>query len=163
MAMPKIVIGVMGPGSSASAFDLNNAYEMGQLIAANGYVTLTGGRACGVMEAALKGAKDAGGQTLGILPSGDKSDASEYADIVIATAMASARNNINVLSSDVVVACGIEAGTLSEIALALKTNKAVILISQNEIGNAFLEKLGKGKLYLANNARTAMDVVERNL
>jgi uncharacterized protein (TIGR00725 family) len=136
---------------------------MGQLIGEKGYVTLTGGRPSGVMEAALKGAKDAGGQTLGILPSGDKCDASEYADIVITTAMASARNNINVLSSDVVVACGIEAGTLSEIALALKANKVVILISQNEMGNAFLEKLGKGKLYLANDARTAMDAVECNL
>ena len=153
----------MGPGGGATAFDLENAYEMGRLIAEKGYVTLTGGRACGVMEAALKGAKSAGGQTLGILPSDDKSDASKYADIVVVTAMMSARNNINVLSSDVVVACGIEAGTLSEIALALKANKVVILISQNEMGNAFLEKLGKGKLYLANDARTAMDAVERNL
>ena len=161
--MAKTVIGVMGPGGGATAFDLENAYEMGRLIAEKGYVTLTGGRACGVMEAALKGAKSAGGQTLGILPSDDKSDASKYADIVVVTAMMSARNNINVLSSDVVVACGIEAGTLSEIALALKANKVVILISQNEMGNAFLEKLGKGKLYLANDARTAMDAVERNL
>jgi uncharacterized protein (TIGR00725 family) len=161
--MPKTVIGVMGPGSSASAFDLKNAYEIGQLIAENGCVTLTGGRPSGVMEAALKGAKDAGGPTLGILPSGNKSDASEYADIVVVTAMASARNNINVLSSDVVVACGIEAGTLSEIALALKADKAVILISQNEMGNAFLEKLGKGKLFLASNARAAMGIVERYL
>jgi uncharacterized protein (TIGR00725 family) len=153
----------MGPGSSASAFDLKNAYEIGQHVAEKGYVTLTGGRACGVMEAALKGAKDTGGQTLGILPSGDKSDASEYADIVVVTAMASARNNVNVLSSAVVVACGIEAGTLSEIALALKADKTVVLISQNEMGNAFLEKLGGGKLYLASDARDAMRIVEQNL
>ena len=161
--MAKTVIGVMGPGSSASASDLKNAYEMGKLIAEKGHVTLTGGRPSGVMEAALKGAKDAGGQTLAILPSGNKSDASDYADIVVVTAMASARNNINVLSSDVVVACGIEAGTLSEIALALKADKTVILISQNETGNAFLEKLGKGKLYLANEPRAAMELVERHL
>jgi uncharacterized protein (TIGR00725 family) len=159
----KTIIGVMGPGNSASAFDLKNAYDMGRLIAEKGYVTLTGGRACGVMEAALKGAKDAGGQTLGILPSSDKSDASEYADIVVVTAMMSARNNINVLTSDVVVACGIEAGTLSEIALALKAGKVVVLISQDEIGNAFLEKLGKGKLYLAREPRAAMELVERHL
>ncbi|MEJ2228402.1 MAG: cytochrome, partial [Alphaproteobacteria bacterium] len=123
--MPKTVIGVMGPGSSATAFDLKNAYDIGRLIAEKGYVTLTGGRPNGVMEAALKAAKDAGGQTVGILPSGDKRDASAYADIVIVTAMMSARNNINALSSDVVVACGIEAGTLSEIALALKADKNV--------------------------------------
>ena len=161
--MPKIVIGVMGPGSEATDFDLKNAYEIGKLKKQKGFVTLTGGRSSGVMEAALKGAKDAGGETLGILPFNDKSDASPYADIVIVTAMMSARNNINVLSSDVVVACGIEAGTLSEIALALKANKKVILVSQNEIGNKFLEEIGKGNLFLAHSPTKALQLTEKFL
>ena len=161
--MPETIIGVMGPGSDATENDLKRAGELGALIAGKGYVTLTGGRRSGVMEAALKGAKEAGGSTIGILPSGNKSDASSYANIVIVTAMASARNNINILSSDVVIACGIEAGTLSEIAMALKVSKKVILLSDNRKACDFLTELGGGNLLLAATPAEAMIMAERIL
>lgn len=64
----KIIIGVMGPGESAGDRTKNTAYQMGELIALNGWVLLTGGRSAGVMEWATKGAKAGGGLTIGILP-----------------------------------------------------------------------------------------------
>src|SRR4028119_1144630 len=116
--MKKIIIGVMGPGEQATATDLQNAYELGKLIAQQGWVLLTGGRNVGVMDAANTGAKAANGLTVGILPTADPSGISKAIDIPIFTDMGNARNNINVLSSDVVIACGMGAGTASEVALA---------------------------------------------
>ena len=126
--MAKTIIGVMGPGDSATEEEINKASRLGKLIAEQGWVLLTGGRNVGVMEAASKGAQEAGGLTIGILPSDNNRNASKYLDIRIRTGMGSARNNINVLSSDVVVACGSGAGTTSEIMLALKAGKPLLLL-----------------------------------
>lgn len=139
--MAKIQIGIMGPGSKATPKDLENAYNIGKLCAQKDYLVFTGGRSSGVMEAGLKGAKEAGGLTMGILPYNKKTDASDYADIVVVTAMMSARNNINAMTCDVMVACGIESGTLSEIALAYKSNVPVIVLSDNTEGKNFLSNL----------------------
>lgn len=88
----------MGPGSGASNADLENAYQLGQLIAKESWVLLTGGRKVGVMDAASRGAKAAGGLTVGILPDNNVNAVSEAVDIPIFTDMGNARNNINVLS-----------------------------------------------------------------
>lgn len=157
--MPKITIGIMGPGSNATEYDLENAYEVGRLSAEKGYAVLTGGRKSGVMEAGLKGAKAANGYTVAVLPYDSKDDATDYADIAIVTSMKSARNNINVLSSDVVVACGIESGTLSEIALATKADKKVILMTQNEKGKDFLKELEPERIYLSESIDETMDLI----
>jgi uncharacterized protein (TIGR00725 family) len=132
--MKKTIIGIMGPGETATAQDLQNAYELGKNIAQQGWIVLTGGRNIGVMDAASKGAKSVNGLTVGILPGRDHQDVSEAVDIAIFTDMGNARNNINVLSSDVVIACGMGAGTASEVALALKNQKKVILWSWVRIG-----------------------------
>jgi uncharacterized protein (TIGR00725 family) len=139
--MQKIIIGVMGSGTNASASDLEFAYELGKLIALEGWVLLTGGRNVGVMDAASRGAKEANGLTVGILPSSDTSNVSDAVDIAIVTDMGNARNNINVLSSDVVIACGMGAGTASEIALAIKGNKSVILLNCDEKSKSFFMSL----------------------
>ena len=76
----------------------------------------------------LPGARD-GGLTVGILPGADTEQASRYIDVAIVTNMGGARNVINVLSSDIVVAMPGKAGTISEIALALKYKKPVILLN----------------------------------
>lgn len=127
MVKRRTVIGVMG-GGSCSTETHQMAEELGRLIAQAGYALLTGGRPAGVMEAASRGASQAGGLVIGVLPDDHPSYANEYVDIAIATSMGDGRNLINVLSSDVVVACQGGAGTLSEIALAIKSNRPLILL-----------------------------------
>ncbi len=78
------------------------------------------------MEAACQGAREAGGLTVGILPGADPSSANPYVDLPICTDMGQARNLVLVLSAQAVIAISGEAGTLSEIALALKAGRPVV-------------------------------------
>ncbi|MEO0488368.1 MAG: TIGR00725 family protein [Cyanobacteria bacterium P01_A01_bin.123] len=136
--MAKTLIGVMGPGESATPELCQTAYELGYQIAQQGWGLLTGGRNVGIMAAASQGAKAAGGLTVGILPDSDARYCAEAVDIAVITDLGSARNNINVLSSQVVIACGIGAGTASEIALALKAQRPVILLQIDRgLGDCF--------------------------
>ena len=154
----KTIVGVMGPGDGATDSDSWNAQEIGKLIAEKGWILLTGGTNAGVMDAANCGAKQAGGLTIGIMPTSDPSKISEFVDIPIITDMKSARNNINALSSDVVVACGIGAGTASEIALAIKAGKNVILLNDDGDCKKFFLKIGKGKVQVAENPEEAIEM-----
>ncbi|HVF55144.1 MAG TPA: TIGR00725 family protein [Pyrinomonadaceae bacterium] len=155
--MSRTIVGVMGPGGDASEEDLRAAFELGQLVAREGWVLLTGGRAAGVMDAASRGAREAGGLTVGILPTEDDAGASEAVDIRVVTGMGQARNNINVLTSHLVVACGMGAGTASEVALALKSKKPVILLGSSGASAAFFKSLGGDEIFLADNPREAID------
>ncbi|MDJ0736691.1 MAG: cytochrome [Nostocaceae cyanobacterium] len=164
--MRKIMIGVMGPGSGATVNDLQNANELGKFIAEEGWILLTGGRNVGVMDAACHGAKSVNGLTIGILPNENEKGISEAVDIAIFTDMGNARNNINVLSSYVVIACGIGAGTVSEIALALKSNKKVILLNQDKESQRFFQELSPENVYLVESARDAIattKIILRNM
>ncbi|MBW4565273.1 MAG: TIGR00725 family protein [Mojavia pulchra JT2-VF2] len=154
--MRKIIIGVMGPGEKATRNNLQNAYELGHLIAQQGWILLTGGRNAGVMDAANKGAKAANGLTIGILPNDNQDSISNAVDIAIFTDMGNARNNINVLSSNVVIACGMGAGTASEIALALKGNKPVILLTDDEESKVFFKKLSPENVYVVESVVDAI-------
>ena len=78
---------------------------------------------------------------VGVLPHASDRDISDAVDIAIMTGMGSARNNINVLSSDVVIACGMGAGTASEVALALKANKPIVLLTQHLESQLFFKTL----------------------
>jgi uncharacterized protein (TIGR00725 family) len=157
--MKRIIIGVMGPGSNATKLDQENAYKLGQLIAQNGWVLLTGGRCIGVMESAMKGAKSVDGLTIGILPDPNGKGMSEFVDIPIFTDLGNARNNVNVLSSDVVIACGIGLGTVSEITLALKNGKKVVLLTDNQQAIDFLFSLDKNNLFVANSPEDTVKIV----
>lgn len=161
--MRKIIIGVMGPGNGATSADLENAYQLGQLIAKNGWVLLTGGRKSGVMDAASQGAKAADGLTIGILPTATLEGVSEAVDIAIVTNLGNARNAINVLSSDVVIACGMGSGTASEVALALNSNKTVILLTNHQSSHDFFRSLSPDKLLIANSPEEAIDIVKNCL
>jgi uncharacterized protein (TIGR00725 family) len=152
----KIIIGIMGPGESATSTDLENASQLGKLIAKAGWILLTGGRNVGVMDAAAKGAKAANGLTVGILPNNNTHGISEAVDIAIVTDMGNARNNINILSSDVIIACGMGAGTASEISLALKANKPVILLNDNAESKLFFKKLATANIFVINNVVEAI-------
>jgi hypothetical protein len=127
MGNRRTVIGVMGGAQSDPAAE-GLAEELGRRIAEAGFVLLTGGRPCGVMEAASRGANRAGGLVVGILPGPDPDEASQYVDLAIATNLADARNLINILSCDVVVACPGGAGTLTEVGMALKNHKPLVLL-----------------------------------
>jgi uncharacterized protein (TIGR00725 family) len=121
MTARRPVIGVMG-ANNPSHSALEAAGRLGRLVAEAGWVLLTGGRPAGVMEAANAGAKAVTGSlTIGILPSDPDGPVSRYVDVAVFTGLGDARNAVNVLSSDVVVACGVEGpGTASEVALAIK-------------------------------------------
>jgi len=123
-----IIVGVMG-GGSVSDQVRSDAYSLGALIAKQGWILLNGGRDAGVMAASALGAHEAGGVTIGILPDSTSQSANAYIHIPIVTGMGNARNCINVLSSDVVVACPGGMGTLSEIVLALKCQKPTLLLN----------------------------------
>lgn len=161
--MRKIIVGVMGPGDNATTADLDNAHELGKRIAAEGWVLLTGGRNAGVMDAASKGAKAAAGLTIGILGGNDTSAVSDAVDIAIVTDMGNGRNNINVLSSDVVIACGMGAGTASEAALALKNGKKVVLLTDNQESQQFFTSLSPDSIFLAASPGTAIKFVKEIL
>ena len=83
--MNRVVVGIMGPGDGASPADCECAARLAQLIAEEGWVLLTGGRATGVMDAASKAARRAGGLTVGVLPGNDWSQVSDGIDIAILT------------------------------------------------------------------------------
>jgi hypothetical protein len=119
-------IGVIGSAYCGEEL-YKTAYEVGRLVAERGYILINGGLG-GVMEASAKGARDAGGFVIGVIPTPAKKDANKYCNAVIATNMGHARNMIIVHSSDSIIAVGGSYGTISEMAIALKEGKKVVAI-----------------------------------
>jgi uncharacterized protein (TIGR00725 family) len=144
--MRKKIIAVIGAGTADEAI-LKIAEDVGRLIARRGAVLICGGLG-GVMDTALKGAKSAGGITVGILPQNHTKDANPNIDIPIATGFGEGRNVIIARTADVIIAVGGEYGTLSEIAFGLKMGKPVIGIGTWDI---------KGMI----KAKNAEDAVEK--
>ena len=136
-------VAVIGPGR-ADEETAARAEEVGRLLAEAGAVVVCGGLG-GVMAAACRGAKSAGGTTVGLLPGLDRGDANPYVDVAIPTGLGEARNVLVVRAADVVVAVGGEFGTLSELAFALKVGTPVVGLRTWELGRdgervpAFLE------------------------
>jgi uncharacterized protein (TIGR00725 family) len=153
-AMPRPIAGVMGAGEEATPQDLANAYQLGRLLAEDGWTVLSGGRDAGVMREVNRGAKSVPGSlTVGVLPSAASRVAADV-DVVIVTEMHNARNNINILSSRVVIACGNGgAGTASEIALALKAGRPVILLGVDELTRSFFQRLGGDNVFVASSPK----------
>ncbi len=159
--MRKPVIGVMG-GSKANRKVEAMARDLGRLIAERGWILLNGGRNCGVMAASAAGAKEAGGFVLGILPDTTRTKAAPDLDVAIVTGLGDGRNLLNVLSSDVVVACPGELGTLSEVVLALKHDKRVILLGF-DLGPEFAKFRKRGQLTTVETPEEAVAEVGRAL
>jgi uncharacterized protein (TIGR00725 family) len=116
-------------GAQATALDLERAEAVGRLLAQAGAVVLTGGGG-GVMAAASRGARSAGGVVLAVLPGTDEASSppNPHVEIALFTGMGDARNAILVASADAVIAIGGAWGTLSEIALAGKAGRPVVLL-----------------------------------
>ena len=123
--MTKLVAVIGGSRSSASEYSF--AQNLGRNLADDGYTIVCGG-GTGIMEAACRGAFEAGGHTIGILPGINPSDANAYVETVIVTGMGTSRNRIISLSGRVVIAVGGAYGTLSEIAFALQAGRPVCAV-----------------------------------
>jgi uncharacterized protein (TIGR00725 family) len=119
-----VYIAVVGAGDADDEL-ASAAEQVGRGLAQRGATVVCGGLE-GVMAAACRGAKSAGGLTLGILPGRRRQDANRWVDVAIPTGMGETRNALVVLSADAVVAVGGEHGTLSEVALGLKLGRPVV-------------------------------------
>jgi hypothetical protein len=113
------------------------------------------------MSAALRGASRVDGSvTIGVVPGRDASGASPHASVVIVTGMGEARNVVNVLTSDVVVACGVGgAGTASEAAIALKAGKPLVLLAPSDSSEEFFRSLAP--VHVAHAAAEAVEIANR--
>jgi uncharacterized protein (TIGR00725 family) len=119
----RVQISVIGSGAEHET----RAEEVGRLLARRGAVVVTGGRG-EVMAAASRGAKDAGGTTIGILPTETRAGVNEWVDHVVVTGIGHARNLAVVASGDAVIVVGGRYGTLAEIGLALTLGRRVVVL-----------------------------------
>jgi uncharacterized protein (TIGR00725 family) len=118
-----VQVSVIGSGAEHEA----RAEEVGRLLAERGCVVVTGGLG-EVMAAATRGAKAAGGTTIGILPGTSRSDANEWVDHAVATGLGHVRNVAVAASGDAVIAVGGSWGTLTEIAYAKLLGRPVVIL-----------------------------------
>lgn len=113
--------------SDAEPEALTAAEAVGAILARLGVTVVTGGRG-GIMEAASKGAAEAGGLTVGVLPFEDSSKANSWCKVVIPTGLGHARNYVNILCGDFIIVIGGGAGTLSEMCFAWIQNKPIFAL-----------------------------------
>jgi uncharacterized protein (TIGR00725 family) len=125
-------------GYEADDATLRLAEETGRLLGQRGAVIVTGGRS-GVSAAASKGAYEAGGTTIGILPSTDRSEGNPWLSLTVVTGMGDTRNALVAMNGDVVIAFDGAYGTLSEIAFALLHDRPVIGVGAWELRRAGLD------------------------
>ncbi|MEZ4769692.1 MAG: TIGR00725 family protein [Caldilineales bacterium] len=143
-------VAVIG-GGTCSTQEAATAEEIGRLLAQAGAVVLTGGRG-GVMEAASRGAAEAGGLVVGILPGEDASQANPWVALPIVTGLGEARNAVLMRTAQAVVAVGGEFGTLSEIAFALKFGRPVVGIGTWQAADGSGQSLPVGRAASAAEA-----------
>lgn len=120
------VVSVIGAGECTPE-QAQLAEEVGRLLAEEGVVLVCGGRS-GVMEAACRGAQQAGGITIGLLPGNNPSEGNQYLTVALPTGLGHARNALVAVAGMAVISIGGGPGTLSEIGLALKTGRRVITL-----------------------------------
>ena len=152
------VIGDSDPRGPDAHRILEWAEEIGQQLARGGATVITGGLG-GVMRAAARGALGAGGETIGILPTANASDANEYIRTPIATGLGVVRNLVVVTSADVVIAVGGRHGTLSEIGLALRMGRHVVALSSWRVESE--HRLGGARVHRVRTPREAVELALR--
>lgn len=127
-------VAVVGPADAGEPL-LTWAHAVGAGLAERGAVVVTGGLG-GVMAAACRGARQAGGLTVGLLPGTRRVDGNEHLSVALPTGMGEGRNVLVVRASDAVVAVGGSWGTLSEVALALRTGIPVVALGGWQVADA---------------------------
>lgn len=152
-----MLIGVIGV-ADASPEEEQQAEAVGLLIAEAGHTVICGGRG-GVMAAACRGAVRSGGQTIGVLPGNDASEANPWVTLPLPTGMGEARNALITRAADVLIAIGTGWGTLSEMALAVKMGKPVIALG----AAPFLKDFADGRVIWVEDAQMAVETALRLL
>lgn len=137
-----VYVAIIG-ASRATKDDLEQARAAGRRLAELGAIVVTGGRG-GVMEAASRGAQEAGGTTVGILPGLDRSDANAYLDIALPTGLGELRNGLVARAAQAVVAVGGAWGTLAEIAFARAAGTPVFGVGSWELGEDGVTAVASG-------------------
>jgi len=155
-------IAVIGRDLHADNELLKEAEKVGRLIAEKGAVLICGGHG-GIMRAAAKGAKSAGGITGGILPEVDKPKVNEYIDLAIPTGVNQARNMTIALAADVVIALAGGVGTLSEMCFAYIYHKPIIaLVGQGgwseKLADSYIDEKRIVKIIPAHSAEEAVEL-----
>jgi uncharacterized protein (TIGR00725 family) len=128
----RVYVAIVGSGTATDEL-YEKAWTVGTLVAEGGGTVVCGGLS-GVMEAAARGATEAGGVAIGILPDEDRRWQNRYLTYSVATGVGQARNLVVVCSGDVVIAVGGEYGTLSEIGLARKVGRPVVVLGGWDLG-----------------------------
>jgi uncharacterized protein (TIGR00725 family) len=126
-SLEAIYVAVIGPADYMTDEEAGIAAEVGSLLAERHAILVCGGLG-GVMAAACEGAVGRGGLTVGLLPGSDRADGNGYLSVVLPTGLGELRNGLVVGVCDAIIAVGGSWGTLSEIALAMRTGKPTIVI-----------------------------------
>jgi len=124
---PPAYVAVIGPGDEATQQETDLARQVGRLLADRGVIVVCGGLA-GVMAAACQGASAGGGLTVGLLPGTGRAAGNPYLSVALPTGIGELRNGLIIRAADAVIAIGGSWGTLSEIALARRTGKPIVVI-----------------------------------
>jgi uncharacterized protein (TIGR00725 family) len=154
-------VAVSGGGSDPGSEALRAAEQVGRGLAEAGVALVCGGLG-GVMEAAARGAAEAGGEVIGILPGEDPETANQYVTRVVATGTGHARNLAVVASADAVIAIGGEWGTLSEIAFARRLDRPVVTLGSWHVAGAGAMEDAPG-IEAADDPAGAVDAVLRHI
>lgn len=162
--MRKFQIAVIGYNGDRCTEEARKvAYETGREVAKAGAVLVCGGLG-GVMEAACKGAKEAGGTTVGIIPQDDFSHANKYCDIVICSTIGFARDFIVASSADGIIAVGGGVGTLTELSIGYMMKKPMAALAgsggiADSYGGKYLDERKRVQVHVAKDPADAVRIV----
>ena len=155
----KLYIGVIGGSHDISQAAREKAFELGKLIAREGWIILCGGGG-GVMEEVSRGASEEGGTVIGILPGTSRTEGNRYLTYSLPTALGAFRNFLIAQASDIIVALEGKYGTLSEIAIALRLGKRVISLAGWELRR---ENFKADEIYEVSSPREAIIFIKKSL
>lgn len=164
----KIQILIIGNNENGFTPELEKtAYDTGVEVAKSGAILITGGLG-GVMKAACKGAKDADGLTIGIIPQNDPSFANEYCDVVIPSGIGLARDFLTALSGDGIIIIGGGSGTLSEICAAYMHKRPMVAIKNSggtaeKFSDQYLDHRENVKIIGVNSPKEAVKVILKKI
>ena len=153
---PRRILAIVGPGEGAPLDAIAAAERAAELAVRAGWVVSCGGRNAGVMAAAARGAARGGGWSLGLLPSADAESAAPELSVALPTGLGEARNAVLAQACSAMVACGMNAGTAAEVALALKAGKPVVLIRPEPVAAEFFRSLGPAQVQIVGSADEAV-------